>query len=205
MAKVTWGADLYKGVTLKDNPGMMRLADFAPYQMLSESEKSKDWLMATTDHYEAMGWRNVDKKAHKLQRNYWFRQGILNPNDYKINPENERLNFSLHQVGLDTGKSPLQKFYPLIPTYIDLLRGDFIKRDNSFSVNQIDPGAIVESLEFKEESIQGALEKLALATKQKAMAKMGLTEDSQDPKVQQEYQAAIQETIKTFNDTEAKL
>lgn len=204
MAKITWGADLYKGATLKNNPGMMRLADFAPYQMLEEAEKSKEWLIATTDHYEAMGWKNVDKKAHKLQRNYWLRQGILNPKDYMISASNEKLIYNMHQVGLDTGSSPLQKFYPLIPTYVDLLRGEFIKRDNTFSVTQIDQSAVIESLTFKEDKIQKALEGLAVATKQKALEKMGLSENAENPDAQKQYQEAIQQTIQTFNDTEAK-
>lgn len=204
MAKITWGADLYKGVTLKDNPGMMRLADFAPYQMLEEKEKSKEWLIAITDHYEAMGWRNVDKKAHAMQRNYWFRQGILNPNDYLINPKNEKLNHSMHEVGLDSGKSPLQKFYPIIPVYVDLMRGDFIKRDNTFSVTQVDTNGVAESLQFKEDSIQESLQKLAIATKEKYLAQMGLSKEDPNPQAQQQYQQAIQEAVQTFNSTEAK-
>ena len=203
MAKVVWGADLYKGVTLKNGPGMMRLADFAPYQMLEELEKTQEWLMSVTDHFEALGWRNVEKKSEGIQKNYWLRQGILNPGDYLINPTDVHLAQAMQLVGADGhSTSPLQQFYPLIPTYVDLLRGEFLKRDNTFGVTQIDQGAVVEALNFKEDKIMDVMEKLAIAEKAKGLAKMGITE--QDPESFQKYQEVIQETLSTFNETEAK-
>lgn len=202
MAKVLWGSDLLKGATVKNSPGMMRLADFAPDQMMEESEKTKEWLIAVTDHFEAVGWRNVSKKGHRIQRNYWFRQGILNPTDYIHKPSQEQLNNAMAFVGLDTNSSPLQKFYPLIPTYVDLIRGEFIKRDNSFTVTQIDHGAVVEALQFKEEKIQENLKNLAIAAKSKSLSEMGITEDN--PDAAKEYKQAIQKAISDFNETEAK-
>lgn len=205
MAKIVWGADLYKGTTLKNNPGMMRLADFAPYQMLEEAEKTKDWIIAVTDHYEAIGWRNVEKKADRLQKNYWLRQGILNPSDYLINPTQPYVEQAMRIMGEDGhSNSPLQQFYPIIPVYVDLLRGEFIKRDNTFSVSQIDQGAVVEALQYKEDSIQEVLMNLAIAEKQKTLAQMGIASDPNNPESQQQYQQAIQETISTFNRTEAE-
>lgn len=203
MADVVWGAGLYKGVTLKNSPGMMRLSDFAPYQMLHESEKTQEWLIAVTDHYEAIGWRNVNAKADTIQKNYWLRQGIINPSDYLVNPTQAHMAQAMQLVGADGHSiSPLQQFYPLIPTYVDLLRGEFLKKDNTFSATQIDQGAVVEALEFKEEKLMNSMQNLAVAEKQKALQAMGLI--PQDEESEQKYQQAIQETIQTFQETEAK-
>ena len=84
----------------------------------------------------------------------------------------------------------------------DLLKGEFLKRDNTFSVSQIDQGAVVEALEFKEDALQKVLSQLAISEKQKSLEAMGLSD--QNPQTAQQYQQAIQDTIKTFNETEAK-
>lgn len=203
MAKIIWGADLYKGTTLKHSPGMMRLADFAPYQMLSEEEKTREWLIAVADYYEAVGWKNVESRSETLQKNYWLRQGIINPADYLVDPTKEHINKAMQLVGHDGhSKSPLHQFYPLIPVYVDLMRGEFLKRDNTFSVTQIDQGAVVEALEFKEQSIQKTMENLALAEEKQSLIRMGITEEN--PETIQQYQEAIQNTIRTFQETEAK-
>lgn len=203
MAKVVWGADLYKGTTLKHSIGMMRLADLAPYQMLEESEKTREWLIAVADHYEALGWRNVERNKNHIQKNYWLRQGILDPEDYLLNRNPENIQKAMQIMGYHGhSENPLQQFYPIIPIYVDLLRGEFLQRENTFSVNQIDQGAVVEALEFKENRIISGLESLALAEKQKALERMGIV--PQNPETQQQYQEAVQQTIQLFQETEAQ-
>ncbi len=203
MADVVWSSQLYKGTTLKNSPGMMRLADFAPYQMLEEQEKTQEWLIAVADHFEAIGWRNVDRRQEAIQKNYWLRQGIINPTDYLVNPTEYHMAQAMQIVGADGhSTSPLQQFFPLIPTYVDLLRGEFLKRDNTFSVVQIDQGAVIESLEFKEEQINGVMQQLAVAEKEMALQKMGITPDN--PESFQQYQETIQQAIQKFQETEAK-
>lgn len=199
---VFWGSDLYKGATVKQNPMVMRLADFIPYQMLEESEKTVDWLKAVADHYEAVGWRNVNKKQYNIQKNYWLRNGVLNPTDYIINPSQNDYYKAVTLVNGSEKHSPLEMFYPLVPNYIDVLIGEYIKRDNTYYVEQIDPSATAEALEFKQEQLLSAIEQQAVAEKQLALMKAGIIEN--DPQVAQQYQEAIQATIQAFNDTEAK-
>ncbi len=199
---VLWGSDLYKGATIKNNPGMMRLADFVPYQMLEEAEKTQEWLKAVADHYEAVGWRNVDKRQHIIQKNYWLRNGTLNPSDYIINPTQNDYYKAITLVNGDRKHSPLEMFYPLVPNYIDVLVGEYIKRDNSYYVEQIDPSATVEALQTKEDGLLDAIEKQIIAEKQMALAKAGITEDSLE--VQQQYQQAMQETVQAFENIERK-
>lgn len=198
-----WGADLYRGATVKNNPNMMRLSDFVPYQMLHEDEKTPEWLKAVANHYEAIGWRNVLKRKDKIQRNYWLRHGRLNMADYMINPTQNDYYKAVSLVNCDANQSPLEMFYPLIPNYVDVLRGEFIKRDNTFQVEQIDSNATVEALQFKEDKITEILEKIVVAEKQKALAKAGITPSEEQPEANQKYEQAIQEAITNFRETEA--
>lgn len=86
--KIVWGADLYKGFKFDKNTLLGGpIDDILPFQMMKMEDKTADWIQAVADFYEVSGWNNVEKKAGKIQRNYWMRYGKLNQNDYIINPE----------------------------------------------------------------------------------------------------------------------
>jgi hypothetical protein len=86
--QLIWGSDLYKGFKLDKNTLLGgAINDILPFQMLTLEEKTPDWIHAVADYYEVCGWNNVEKKAHRIQRNYWMRYGKLDQSDYIINPE----------------------------------------------------------------------------------------------------------------------
>src|SRR6185295_6749541 len=133
--KLIWGRDLYKGFKLDQNQMLGgAINDFLPFQMLTMEEKTLDWIKAVTDYYEVAGWKNVEKKASRIQRNYWMRYGKLNQFDYIINPTYNDYYQAINMIVPPETYSPLEQFYPLIPNFVDILRGEFIKRDNTWTV-----------------------------------------------------------------------
>jgi len=200
MAKtLIWGSDLYKGFKLDRNKLLNgAIDDILPFQMLTLEEKTADWIKAVADYYETAGWNNVEKKAGKIQRNYWMRYGKLNPSDYIINPTENDYYRAVGWMMPPESSSPLQQFYPLAPNFIDVLRGEFIKRDNVWAIEAIDEQSTAEMFEFKRNQFQQIVMQQAQLEKQQALASMGLTEEV-DP---EQYQMQMQEFMKRLQQVE---
>jgi len=74
--RAIWGSDLLKGFKLDRNKLLGgAINDILPFQMLTLEEKDQDWVKSVADYYEVSGWHNVERKAAKIQRNYWMRYG----------------------------------------------------------------------------------------------------------------------------------
>jgi hypothetical protein len=186
--KLIWGHDLYKGFKLdKNNLLGGAIDDILPFQMLTLEEKTEDWIHAVADYYETCGWANVERKAGKIQKNFWMRQGKLDQSDYIINPQINPVSQAIGMIVPPESQSPLEQFYPLAPNFVDVLRGEFIKRDNTWTIETIDPDSVSKAFKFKEEEFRGALYEMAMLQKQQSLAKLGLSEEV-DP---EEYEAQM--------------
>lgn len=192
-----WGSDLYKGFKLDKNMLLNgAIDDILPFQMLTLEEKTPDWIKAVADYYETAGWNNVEKKAPKIQRNYWMRYGKLNPSDYIINPSMNDYYRAVNWVMPPDSQSPLEQFYPLAPNFVDVLRGEFIKRDTLWSIEAIDPQSTAEMFEYKRNQFEQIIMQQAQLEKQQALASMGLTEEV-DPEQYQMQMQQFMEQLKT--------
>jgi hypothetical protein len=196
-----WGSDLYKGFKLDKNKLLGgAIDDILPFQMLTLKEKTQDWIQAVADYYETAGWTNVEKKAGKIQRNYWMRYGKLNQSDYIINPTHNEYYQAIGMLVPQESQSPLEQFYPLIPNFVDVLRGEFIKRDNAWAIDAIDPQSTAEMFAFKKDQFEEVIMMQAMMEKQKALGEMGLTEEV-DP---EQYQMQMQEYMERLQNIEMK-
>ena len=176
--KLIWGSDLYKGFKLDKNTLLNgAIDDILPFQMLTLEQKTEDWIKAVADYYETAGWNNVERKAGKIQRNYWMRYGKLNPSDYIINPTANEYYQAVGWVMPPESQSPLEQFYPLAPNFVDILRGEFIKRNNSWTVEAVDPQSTAEVFNFKKQQFEEVIMAQAAMEKQMALAEMGITEE----------------------------
>lgn len=197
--KIIWGSDLYKGFKLDKNKLLGgAIDDILPFQMLTLEEKTADWIKAVADYYETAGWSNVERRAPKIQRNYWMRYGKLNPSDYIINPTLNDYYQAVGWVVPPESQSPLEQFYPLAPNFIDVMRGEFIKRDNTWTVEAIDPMSVSEAFSFKKQQFEEILLQVALLEKQQALERIGVTEAS-DP---QQYQKQLEALQKRMTEVE---
>lgn len=201
MAKLIWGADLYKGFKLdKNNLLGGSIGDLLPFQMLSLEEKTIDWIKAVADFYETAGWLNVEKKAGNIQRNYMMRYGKLNQSDYIINPSPQEMASINMFVSHNESTSPLEQFYSLAPTFVDVLRGEFIKRDNTWTIEAIDPWSTSSAFDDKKQKFEEILTQFAESQKTQTLASMGITEQSSP----QQYQQEMQSAMKQLNEVELK-
>lgn len=209
--KLIWGADLYKGFKLDKNTMMGgNIQDIMPFQFLTQEEKTVDWIKAIADFYDIAGWNNVEKKAGRIQRNYDMRYGVLNPSDYIVNPAANPFHQAVNWVMPAEQQSPLQQFYPLLPSFVDVLRGEFVKRDNRWTVEVVDPFSHSQMAEDKRMRFEQVLMQQAMTEKQQTLAEMGVTADADPEQYQMQLQSAMQEMnniefqFKSFRTTGAK-
>lgn len=199
-----WGSDLYKGFKIPNNSNLQQINDILPFQMITEEEKTIDWIKAVADYYETAGWVNVEKKAERIQRNFWLRNAQLNPNDYIINPTYNEYYEALNIIVPQEQQSPLEQFYPLIPNIVDVLRGEFLKRDTEWTVEVKDQYSKSLVLEQKEEEFGQVLEQFAIQQKQRELAKLGIVPVEDDQEAQIQYEEAMQKAIADLKNIDLK-
>lgn len=196
------GADLYKGFKLKNVEGTLgaNIYDILPFQMLSLEEKTDDWKRMVADYFEVIGWGNVQKRAPRIQRNYWMRYGKLNPSDYIVNPKVNPFSEAIGMILPENSQSPLEQFYPIAPNLVDILRGEFIKRDTRWTIETVDPYSKSEAFTEKKEAFEQVLYQSFQMEKQATLAQMGLSEEINP----EEYHAQLDQMMKQFTEVEQK-
>lgn len=193
---VLTGTSIMKGATTTGLAGLnMNMNNLTPWQMIPIEEKDEAWIKWNADFYESIGYQHVRKYSRKQIKNRWLAAGILDHEDYMFEPAYN--NFS-ELVGIATGErdehqSPLEQFYPVIPNIIEVLRGEFLKRDTEVVIKGVDEFSISEALQYKEDQLQQILLQKQMQDKQAALAKMGILPDSKDPKVQDQFQQEMQQ------------
>lgn len=196
--RLVWGADLYNGFKL--DPKQMgqlggNINDILPFQMLTLEEKTITWIKGVTDFFEMAGWMNVEKRASRIQRNYWMRNGKLNPSDYIVNPDINTFSQAVGMMLPHESTSPIEQFYPLAPNFIEILRGEFTKRDNRWGVKAIDPWSVAEAFNFKRQQFEAILLQQAQLQKQQSLASMGITQESDPQQFEQQMQQLQQQMV----------
>lgn len=195
-----WSSDLYKGYKT-DTANQLKIDDLLPFQMLEEKDKGPDWIRAVADFYETAGWVNVEKKAYHIQKNFDLRNSKLNPSDYIVGPSYYDYYLA---AGLEVSigeTSPIQQFYPLIPNIIDLLRGEYVKRDNQMVIEAIDPYSVSEVFKYKEDKFTEVMMDYFQKNLQLNLQQSGLA-PSQDPNLNQQYEQAYQDAMKQLTEVE---
>lgn len=199
--KLIWGKDLYKGFKLDTTTQLLgSIDDILPFQMLTMEEKTDDWIRAVADYYEVCGWNNVERKIPRIHRNYRMRNNKLDQIDYVINPTPEQFFQSINMFIPKESQSPLQQFYNLVPNFVDVLRGEFVKRDNDWTIETIDPYSTAQAFEAKRKAFEQIVSQQAILEKQQTLASLGITEET-DP---QQYQFEMEKAMKQLTEVEMK-
>ena len=197
--RAIWSSDLLKGFKLDKNKLLGgAIDDILPFQMLTLEEKDEDWIKNVADYYETAGWHNVERKAGKIQRNYWMRYGKMNPSDYIVNPTMNDYYQAVGWVLPPESQSPLEQFYPLAPNFVDVLRGEFIKRDNTWTIEAIDELSTAEMFADKRQRFEQIIMQAAMLEKQNVLAQMGIEPDMNP----QEYQMEMENLQKQMVEVE---
>lgn len=174
--------DLLSGYVANNND--FNLYNMSPLQMIPNREKDEDWKKWNLDWLERAGIRQITKESRKLIKNYHLANGILDKTDYMQGPENEFSDMISIIVDDNNNSLPI-RFYPIIPNVVNVLVGEFSKRDTRMIAKAVDEFSINEAYEYKTQLLQDILMNNAMTKKDEELRKMNLSPD--DPQTQEQY------------------
>ena len=137
--------DLLKGYIPGSN-SPYQLWNITPLQFVEDAEKDEDWIKWNLDFLERVALRQLMDVSPRLLKNYNMANGVLDLSDFGLDTANE---FApdvqiLGAQTLEQTQVPV-RFFPIIPNIINVMVGEFVKRDNKiipvatdeFSKNEI--------------------------------------------------------------------
>jgi len=169
-----------------------------PLQFLSSKEKEDlNWSSEVIDYYEAEGIKQIRKQARRLLKNYKLAQGIIDKTDY-IPEESDCPDLVEYLTKDDSSDGAYDlKFYPIIPNVINVLTGEFSKRNTKIIFRAVDDISFNEQLEEKRKMIE---EVLLVKAYNKIMSK--LVEMGADLSSEEAQQYLSEENLKTLPEIE---
>ena len=175
MPKIYNAMQLTKGARAEHN----RLGTITqPIQFLLKEDKDDDWAAWNMDWLEMQGLKQIRRNARKLLKNYKLANGIIDKSDYIVEEDTETAELIDILTKEDASAFEL-KFFPIIPNVINVLTGEFTKRQDKISYRAIDDISFNETMEAKRVQIEEALVTYAEQKMQQTLQSMGLTPDSE--------------------------
>jgi hypothetical protein len=168
-----------------------------PIQFLSEKEKDEEWRAWNLDWLEWQGMKQLRRNAIRLLKNYKLAKGIIDKTDYVVEENNEHAEIIDILTKEDASAFEL-KFYPIIPTVINVLCAEFSKRASKIMYRSVDDISYNEMMEEKKSMIEDVL--MAKA-QQKMMSK--LIEAGMDPESEEFQQEMAPEKLKSLPEIES--
>lgn len=165
--------DIIKGATTKYQNNSF-LLNVSPWQMVSLEEKTLDWFKWNMDWFESIGWAQMAKEKKKILKNRMMASGVLDPQDYVPGSEYQEI----VEIATDGKVDPLQMFFPIAPSATNVLKGEFLKRDNKVQITCVDSNSFNDKLDFKEQLVEKVVIDNAVRLKQKALQELGLEPES---------------------------
>lgn len=167
-----------------------------PIQFLPRSEKDQEWYAWNMDWLEWQGMRQIRTSARRLMKNYKLAKGIIDKSDYIATEDNE-MKEVLDVLASEDNSALELKFYPLIPSALDILVSEFAKRNTKITFRSVDEFSYNEQLDYKRSMIEQVLVQEAEQKLLNNMIQAGL--DPEDPEVQQQIQQQMSpESLKTL-------
>lgn len=135
---------------------------------------------------ELQGMQQIQLKHKRLTKNYQLANGIIDKSDYAVDETNENKDLidSLTHEGDGIGMTELQ-FFPIIPNVVDLLVGEFLKRNNKVIAYAVDDISRNEKLDKKKELVDQILVQQAQTEIVQKLISMGA--DLEDEEVQKQF------------------
>jgi len=173
-----------------------------PPQAIPTLKKDDDWKKANMDWLEDLLKTHLPQKRKKLIKNYNIAMGVIDIEDYIPAPENEYKNI-IDGVEQAMQESLLEEtdmtindlnFYPIIPTIINTLIGEILKKFDHIRIKAIDDLSTNEMLDYKKEMM---LEYLKSKYQSKVVEKLSAAQ--MDPESEEYQQAVEQETQKIMS------
>ena len=171
-----------------------------PIQFLLSKDKDEQWGAWNMDWHEMQGLKMIRRNARRLLKNYKLANGIIDKSDYIIEEDNEMAELIDTLTKEDESAFEL-KFFPIIPNVINVLTGEFAKRNDRISYRAVDDTSFNELTEMKRGMIEENLITYAEQKMQETIQQMSL--DLQDPEqAQQAQQLMSPENLKSLPEIE---
>lgn len=153
---------------------------YQPYQMLPMKEKDPQWASQVIDYIEWTGMRQLKRTSNRMLKNYKLANAQIEKSDYIV-AESEYADVIEPLIKEDVSALEL-KFYPIIPTVIDVLTNEFSKRYQRVTFEMKDEKSANEMLDEKYDDVKEILLKKAAIKQQAAMDKLGIAPQSDQGK-----------------------
>ena len=169
-----------------------------PIQFLPQQEKDLKWGAWCMDWYEWQGVRQLKQNGRRFIKNIKLAYGIIDKSDYIVDEEQNELSDLVDNLSKDVPPAMELKFFPIIPNIINVLEGEFSKRNNKIQFRAVDDVSYNELLEQKRQVLEDVLVKQAEQRLYSQMLEQGA--DPNDPQIQQ---ALNPENIKSLPEIES--
>lgn len=168
-----------------------------PRHMLPKAEKTEEWGKRAVDWYEHLGMQQLSAKYERLIKNYKLAKGIIDKTDYIKEEGNQYGNVisSLLDDEESVDAMSLDNF-PIITNVVNVLTGEFSRRNNKLSVEAVDAFTRNEKLDAKYDKVKAYAENKA---KQKLITKLldsGYQIKSEEEL--QQFQQQVDEQVKSL-------
>jgi hypothetical protein len=172
-----------------------------PPQALETEKKDELWKRSNMDWIEQLLKTQLPHKQRRLIKNYNMAQGVIDVEDY-INIDTndyqdvyDTISTSIQDTLLQDNEVVAEdlKFYPIVPSIINVLVGELVKKFDHIKVKAIDEYSTNEALEFKKQMMLEYLQQKAQAKIAQKLEEQGIPQD--DPKYQEAVQQGMQQTM----------
>jgi hypothetical protein len=171
-----------------------------PVQFLLTKDKDEEWAAWNVDWLERQGIEQIRRKSKRLMKNYKLANGIIDKNDYIVEEDNESAELIDMLTQEDSSALEL-KFYPIIPNVINVLTGEFAKRNDKILYRAVDDTSYNELMEDKRKMIEEVLMSKASMDMQQMIQSMGIDLKSEEG-AQQAQQMMSPQNLKTLPEIE---
>ena len=171
-----------------------------PVQFLNAKDKDEAWGAWNMDWYEMQGLQQIRRNARRLLKNYKLANGIIDKTDYIVEENNDMAELIDVLTKEDASAFEL-KFFPIIPNVINVMVGEFAKRNDKIMYKSVDDTSYNEMLEQKRGMVEQTL--LAGAEMKMKMQVESMGIDPNNPEQQQQAEQMMSpENLKTLPEIE---
>ena len=172
-----------------------------PPQALPSDKKDELWKRAKMDWMEQLLKGFLPEKRSRLIKNYNVAQGVIDVEDYIDTDLNVYKNIfdgveTAMEDSLLTDSDIFAddlKFYPIVPSIINVLTGELLKKFDHIKVKAVDEYSANEALEYKKQLMLQYLQQKAQAKIAQQLESQGISQDS--PEFQEQMQQAVQQAM----------
>lgn len=171
-----------------------------PVQFLLRDEKDTSWGAWNIDWLEMQGLKQIRRNSRRLLKNYKLANGIIDKSDYIVEEDNEVADLINVLTKEDTSAFEL-KFFPIIPNVLNVMLGEFAKRNDRITYRAVDDTSFNEMLEAKRLMVEENLVAHAEKQMQETIANMGLDLENEEQAAQAQ-QMMSPESLKSLPEIE---